>query len=182
MSKRTNYARAPRDLYRTIDARALPPLLRHVKAGTTFIEPCAGKGDLIKGLEAAGLHCAFASDIEPLTGGAFRLDALVCRFSSVKADLLITNPPWSRDFLHEFIRLHVKDRPMWLLFDAGWAYTRQASEFERWLTDIVAVGRLRWFDPAVPREDGKKHTDPMDDCAWYRFADDKWGATRFWTK
>lgn len=172
MGKRSDYPREPRDYYRTIDPRATPPLMFHVKPGTRFIEPCAGKGDLVDHLVKAGLECVMASDIEPQAAGIFKADALKLRITRKDADCIITNTMWRREFLHAFIRHFAPQIPTWLLFDADWMHTKQAQPFLKYLTDIVSIGRLQWFEDT--------HVQGKDNCAWYRFADDKWGATRFW--
>jgi len=76
-------------------------------------------------------------------------------------DAIITNPPWERALLHPMILRFQEIAPTWLLFEADWAFTRQANAFMDHCSHIVAVGRLRW----VP---GTKHS-AMDSCAWYRF-------------
>jgi hypothetical protein len=178
MSKRTpGLVRRPRDFYPTIDPRAAAALAPHLAPGTRFVEPCAGAGHLIDQLENIGHHCVFASDIEP-----GRADIHKMGFSLITkraGRIFITNPPWERKTLHALIWHFCRDSTLWLLFDADWSHTMQAARFEPWLTDIVSVGRLRWLEEG---EEGDKGTDPMDNCAWYRFGPDKFGATRFWQR
>jgi hypothetical protein len=154
--------------YPTIDPRCVPPLLAHVPPGTVFAEPCAGAGDLIQLLEAAGLVCAWGLELEPQgdclanrwpigVGDAMGLTARDLGAATV----LISNLPWERSWLHPLIRHLAAIAPLWSLHDASWAYTQQAAPFRRLLTDVAAVGRLKWFA-------GSKY-DPPDDCAWYRF-------------
>jgi len=154
--------------YPTIDPRAIPPLLQHVPPGTVFAEPCAGAGDLIHLLEQAGLVCAWGLELEP-QGSCLRNrwpigvgNALSLTKASLgPATVLISNLPWERSWLHPLIRHLAAIAPLWSLHDASWAYTQQAAAFRPLLTDVVAVGRLKWFE-------GSKY-DPPDDCAWYRF-------------
>src|ERR1700730_18702429 len=54
MGKRSNFLRRANDDYPT-PAKAVYPLLPHVKEGRTFIEPCAGTGQLTKHLAEDGL-------------------------------------------------------------------------------------------------------------------------------
>lgn len=177
MSKRSTYPREPRDLYRTVDPRAVPPLLLHVKPGTRFVEPCAGAGDLSDRLVAAGLVRMAAFDIEPLRADIQRADARGFQMPPQWEAEFITNPPWTREILHALIWWLSAQAPTWLLFDADWMHTLQAAPFKPIMTDVVSVGRLKWFTEDDPRQKGN---DPMDNCAWYRFAGDKWGATKFW--
>jgi hypothetical protein len=77
------------------------------------------------------------------------------------ADMVITNPPWSRDQLHRLIPHFQNIAATWLLLDADWAHTKQAAPFLPHCSDIVAVGRVKWIE-------GSKHSG-KDNCAWYRF-------------
>lgn len=182
--------RKKNDFYPTIDARAIPPLLAQLPPGTVYAEPCAGSGDLMRLLADAGLQCSWGLEMEPQ--GDFpqniwpvgRGNALTLGEADVAdATCFITNPPWTRDVLHQLIWHLSALRPTWLLFDASWCFTKQARKFERICTDVVSVGRLKWFPPpgrllrnpeeseAAYSERCKKNRshDPPDDCAWYRF-------------
>lgn len=175
MGKRSSFEREPRDYYRTVDPRAVPPLLRFLKPGTKYLELFAGRGDLIKQLSSAGMVCELATDIEPQARGIMRADAFKLK---PKGKLIISNPPWTREILHKIIEHFVQENDLWLLFDAAWPQTKQSVEIlDRYCTDIAAVGRLKWFEKGDHREKGH---DPMDDCSWYRFSRNKTGATRFW--
>lgn len=177
LGKRSNYERIDKDKYLTIDPRAVKALAPFLKPGQRYIEPCAGAGDLIDGLKATGLECVAAFDIEPERDDIVRADALDLGFAD---RMIITNPPWTRAILHSMIKhFAATARESWLLFDADWMHTKQATRFEPILTDIVSVGRLKWFREDDPRQKGH---DPVDNCAWYRFANDKFGATRFWPR
>ena len=77
------------------------------------------------------------------------------------ANLIITNPPWSRDILHDLIMGFSKIAPTWLLFDADWAFTKQSRFYMAYCQMIVAVGRVKWIE-------GSKNTG-KDNCAWYLF-------------
>lgn len=159
MGKRSAFVRHERDLYQT-PAEAVAPLLPHLKPQTWFVEPCAGNGALIDHLCAAGHHCSAASDIEPLRSDVRTADFRTATLGS--ADCFITNPPWHRAILHPLI-VALSDRgPTWLLFDADWIQTRQASPFLPRLRMIVAAGRVRWI-PGSP-------FTGMESCAWHLFS------------
>lgn len=154
--------------YPTIDPRAIPPLLAHVPPGTVFAEPCAGAGDLIHLLEAAGLVCDWGMELEPQSTCLRNRwpiavgDALGLTERDLgSATMFISNLPWERSWLHPLIRHLAAIAPLWSLHDASWGFIQKAAPFLPLLTDVVAVGRLKWFE-------GSKH-DPPDDCAWYRF-------------
>lgn len=176
-------ARKKNDFYPTIDRRAVEALAPHLPPGTIYAEPCAGVGDLIHLLGQIGLICDWALELEPPSacrrnfwpigrGNALNLDAADLAAMGSAATCFITNPPWSRPMLHALIRHLAAIAPTWMLFDASWAYTRQAAALAPLCTDIVSVGRLKFFA-------GSKH-DPPDDCAWYRFCAAERGAgTRF---
>ncbi|MEO9625884.1 MAG: hypothetical protein ABJF09_00585 [Qipengyuania citrea] len=196
----TQRARKRRDFYPTIDRRAVPALLAAMLAvgdiapgqAVRYAEPCAGQGDLIQLLqhEAPQLHCAFGLEYDwqdeglhnrwPIAhGNALTLGAP----DLAGVELIVTNPPWKREALHPLITHLASLRPTWLLYDGSWAFTKQAAPFHRVLTDVAAVGRLRFFPPpgrplrlpgesdAAYRDRARKwrSMDPPDDCAWYRF-------------
>lgn len=162
MGKRSSFPKIPKDQYQTIDKRAVEALLPFLPERVKFAEPCCGEGHLIADLEVLGNHrCVWASDIEE------GKDALtLSREELEKADIIITNPPWSRPILHAMIPAFVQLKPTWLLFDADWFHTKQAASYVRDLcTDFVSVGRLVWMPDT--KISGK------DNVAWYRFATDK---------
>lgn len=157
MGRRSSFPRIEKDRYPT-PPEAVEPLLPHLRPKTRFIEPCAGDGRLVRALEAQGHRCVDAFDIEPLHPSVRRADALTEPF--VSADTVITNPPWSRPVLHQLIE-RAGELPMWLLFDAEWAHTKQAAPYMNICARIVSVGRVRWIE-------GSKFVG-KDSCAWYLF-------------
>lgn len=164
----TQRPRRKNDFYPTIDPRAIEALLPHLPPGATYAEPCAGAADLIHLLDGVGLVCDWALELEPQSewlsnrypiakGNALNLT----RDDLGAATMFITNPPWDRPMLHALI-LHLSAiAPTWLLFDASWLHTQQAMRFAPICTDVVSVGRIKFFH-------GSRY-DPPDDCAWYRF-------------
>lgn len=160
MGKRSTFERRKNDLYITWDPRAVAALLPHLAPETRFVEPCAGDGTLANQLMAAGHQCEGCWDIDPQHPCVQRGDALGPIPRSAHA-IYITNPPWTRDILHPLIARLSDEAPTWLLFDADWAHTKQATEFKPRLRNIVSVGRLKWI-PGT-KDDGK------DNCAWYLF-------------
>lgn len=158
MGKRSSFDRIPRDKYPTPQAGVLP-LLPHLTPGQRFAEPCAGNGQLVDFLVAAGMVNAGAWDIEPERADIAKADALKKVVGNI--DLYITNPPWKREILHPLI-VHLSNQaPTWLLFDSDWKDTVQAAPFLPRCRKIVAVGRLKW----IP---GTKHTG-KENCSWYLF-------------
>jgi hypothetical protein len=153
MGKRSNFERREADFYPTPRA-AVVPLVPYLRGIRTFAEPCCGDGALVRHLESFGLRCVYAGDVRS------GQDALE-RDDYGATDVIITNPPWSRDLMHKLITHFQNIRPSWLLLDADWAHTKQAAPFLPHASDIVAIGRVKWIE-------GSKHTG-KDNCAWYRF-------------
>ena len=161
MGKRSNFERRDRDFYPT-PREAILPLLPHLPQDFSFVEPCAGAGDLVRHLSSPDRRCVWAFDIEPRDDSVKRFDAMDMRLLEFgPPDLIITNPPWRRDALHPMIRHFATQRPTWLLFDADWVHTRQAAEFMPALRAIVSVGRVKWIPDS--KMTGK------DNCAWHLF-------------
>lgn len=163
MGKRSDFERKPRDFYPT-PYEAVVPLFAHIDKHT-YHEPCAGNGTLIGHLARNGLVCSGAGDIEPdnanhsttipyiVTADATQVQNAVAQF--------ITNPPWDRPILHAIIENLRTQAPTWLLLDADWAHTKQASPYLKFCEKIVSIGRVKWIE-------GSKHTG-KDNCCWYKF-------------
>lgn len=174
MGKRSNFERVERDFYPT-PLEAVRPLIPHLPKSFLYVEPCAGKGDLIrhiKELTKGGGQMVHACDIEwpgphmGISEGSYE------HYTGNDADFFITNPPWSRDILHPLI-LHLSDlAPTWLLFDADWMHTKQAIPYLKRCEKIVSVGRVKW----IP--DSK--TTGKDNCCWYLFVANVTGGPTFY--
>lgn len=180
MGKRSDFERVARDFYPT-PLEAVAPLIPHLSDAFKFIEPCAGDGRLVQHvleLTKGQAQCSGAYDIslDPQDRGGNALpflhpveqrDALSLTAKDTGgADYIITNPPWSRDkksgyILHKMIS-HFSDLcPTWLLFDADWIHTKQATPYiEERLVTVVSVGRVSW------EQNG---TSGKDNVAWYLF-------------
>jgi len=158
MAKRSDFARRDKDKYYTPKS-AVEPLLPHLNPNSTFFEPCAGDGALIRHLEGAGHACRYACDIEPEHPRICKRDAL--EVSHVSADYVITNPPWTRSVMHPIIEHFYSMAPTWLLFDANWLFTKQASPYLKYCSKIVTIGRVKWIEDS--KMTGK------DDSVWGLF-------------
>jgi hypothetical protein len=153
MGKRSNFERIPRDFYPTPYA-AVPPLIPFLRGVRTFAEPCCGDGALVRHLGSFGLRCVYAGDI------ADGQDALALDTYG-DADVIITNPPYTRELMHRLIAHFQRIAPTWLLIDYDWSATKQATPFMPHCSDIVILPRLKWFEDS--KDTGK------DNHAWYRF-------------
>lgn len=184
MTKYSNFDKIPQDQYFT-PIEAVEPLIDWLPLNTRFYEPCAGDGRLVSYLTSLGsvrnITCSGYSDLEPdsarqtaedwfngaVLGDVKQANALELTFQDMNSpSMIITNPPWSRTkasgyILHEMIVHFSNIAPTWLLFDASWANTKQAVPYMNRCTDILPIGRVKWF----PNTDqaGKK------DACWYRF-------------
>lgn len=161
MGKRSDFDRIPRDFYPT-PLEAVLPLIQHLPDNFSFVEPCAGAGDLVRHLRSPDRCCVWSFDISPQHEDVKPFDAFQMRlFGWGPPDLIITNPPWDRKILHPMIEWFSGQRPTWLLFDADWMHTKQAAPFMPWLRKVVSVGRVKWIPDS--KMTGK------DNCAWYLF-------------
>lgn len=185
MGKRSNFLRRKEDAYDTPD-RAIEPLLPHLPPKTRFLEPCAGKGDMIDFLQSKGHICVGAVDIKPrehsesinvhnyindadqgrYLNGIQKGDAtkLVVRKQDYIPDMIITNPPWTAFILHQIIFNFYWQCPTWLMFSSDWKHTQQAKPYLPMLQEEVSVGRVKW----IP---GSKDYS-KDNCSWYLFHGD----------
>lgn len=175
MGRRSNFKRLAKDAYDTIDKRAFPPLLRQLRRPVRYWEPCAGEGRLVDALGVEGHTCVAATDIRPRDEWVYRLDAMQATAEDVEttgAEMIITNPVWSRPLMHAMIDHFSKILPTWLLFDAAWMHTEQdmiarkhgvktAPQLLEHCHKIVSVGRLIWIPGTTMA--GK------DDVCWYLF-------------
>ena len=163
MGKRSAFASNKNDAYDTTDPKAVRALLPHLAPGRRFVEPCAGKGDLVRQLEAAGHRCVAAIDIAPRGPGIAVGDAATLRLADLDeaADEIWTNPPWTPELLHPIIANLFWQAPVWMLLSADWMHTAQAAPYMAVCSRVVSVGRVKW----VP---GTPHSS-LDNCCWYRF-------------
>lgn len=163
MGKRSDFERNERDLYET-PLEAVLPLFQHLSQNFDFSQPCAGSGKLISHLEYLGGTCLWKSDIEPLSNDIKQIDFFdIDKFPAP----VIDNPPWDRKILHPMIeKLLGMDQQhyFWLLFDADWPHTKQSSEYMKYCSKIVSIGRVKWFPDS--KMSGK------DNCCWYKFEKD----------
>jgi len=173
VGKRSNFTGIEKDQYYTIDPRAIVPKFVEKIRGKTYAEPCYGQGDLEDLLMEAAI-CKYRADIDSPLPGIKKADALNLSRDDVKdCDLIVTNPPWSRNLLHPMIEhfLSLK-KPTWLLFDADWIHTKQSAPYVKYCKSIISVGRLTW----IP---GTKVTG-KDNVCWYEFDTCFFGPTQFY--
>ena len=176
MGKRSNFERKERDYYPTPlkPVQALVPFLPQERF--TFWEPCAGDGRMIDHVQTLmnGI-CIYACDIKP-EESEFHIDTYdvlddekntkwILLKSQYQPDYIITNPPWDVKLLHPMIDRFRNVAPTWLLFYADWAHTKRAAPYLEYCSDIVSVGRVKWYENTP--YSGK------DNIAWYCFHAEK---------
>lgn len=176
MAKRSSgqFKRMKGDWYPT-PLDAVRPLIGHLGSGSfTFAEPCAGDARLAKHIfDLAGdrTYATILSDIEPRSDFVEKKDAFDFECPE-GTDYIITNPPWTRQLLHPLIEHFSKQAPTWLLFDADWMHTKQASPYLGYCRKIVSVGRVKWIEDT--KNTGK------DNASWYLFDQGTIGGTFFY--
>jgi hypothetical protein len=157
------FAKDALNRYDTIDPRAVAALLPHLAPRTRFIEPWAGKGDLVRQMSAAGHTCIDAFDIAPRAPMIRQQDASTWQAGPyTRRETIITNPPfdwpvvsalpanWADQVVHS-----------WLLLEASFMHTRRAGPLMQRCRKIVSIGRLKW---AADTE----HASTKDYC-WFQF-------------
>lgn len=175
MGRRSDFERRKNDAYYT-PIEAVAPLIPHLPANFKFVEPCAGDGRLVRHIERLtdmNGHCVQAMDVDPKHFTVAYGDALKYteqQFASVGADLIITNPPWTRVLLHDMIERFSDIAPTWLLFDANWLFTKQSAPYMGRCKKIVPIGRVKWIE-------NSKHVG-KDDAMWALFTNTA-GSTEF---
>ena len=144
---------------------AVLPLAGFLRIGLKYYEPCAGDGALIRHLEGYGRICVGACDIEPRGDFIARRNCLDLVYADVaKADVIITNPPHTHEWLVPIIEKLRRMKPTWLLLPMDWFATRQASPFLDYCSHIKVVGRMKIYPDS-------KSTG-FDNFAWGRFVAD----------
>lgn len=164
MGKRSDFERKPRDFYPT-PLQAICPLVPHLQKLKTFVEPMAGDGALLDGIEKlTSMKCIWKSDLEPQRKDIKEADAfdLTLRDYTMTCDVIITNPPWSRGYLHKTIMWFCVIRPTWLLLDSDWVHTKQSVPYIQYLHKVQTVGRVKWFP-------NSRHQS-KDNVAWHLFS------------
>lgn len=160
MGKYSNYVKRPRDAYFT-PYEAVTPLFFHLPRGFTFLEPCAGNGQLTDALvhyfEATPL---LELDIEPQDKRITQGDATALIDSG--QDYIITNPPFSWEMLVPLMHRFMNIGQTVLLLPADYMHNIRFSPFMSYCNKVVSIGRVKWIE-------GSKTTGRENYC-WYFFS------------
>jgi len=173
MSKRATGAFKRRELdHYPTPIEAVLPLLPHLdRTGVRyFVEPCCAEGDLIRHLEEYGYTCAGKGDLTD----DYKTDARGWSPEDYDGvDAVITNPPWSHFTMAGIMEHQSTFRPAWFLIYSDWIFTKRSATLMRErCTDIVPIGRVKWF-PDSP-------TVGFDNCCWVRMDINKHQPVVFW--
>lgn len=151
--------------YDTTDPHPVAMLLPHLEPATAFIEPCAGKRDLVRQLQAAGHICIDAFDIAPRADHIRQQDARTwVNYPDGRHLKIISNPPFDWAILRDLLE-NWRDQvaASWVLLPASFMHThiqgrdRAMARCRR----IVSIGRVWW----VADTDDKS----TKDFCWYEF-------------
>jgi hypothetical protein len=166
MGKRSEgFEKKPRDFYSTID----PEAVAFFKSQSdifdgNYMEICAGKFDLVDLLQEAApnLACVAAYDVEPQHPFVGKANASLLTDEQLShADVVITNPPYTKEVLLSIMQHILPKKETWLLLPADMMHNKYMAPFLNqygWM--IISVGRLYWEPNKVK---GK------DNYAWYVF-------------
>lgn len=129
-------ARMPKDNYPTPIPTILSLLENHEFVGNTFLEPCAGSGNILKcvkklnfkktiAIELRGEEKAVLENLadEVIVGNFF--------FQNVKADIIITNPPYglAREFLSHSLKCLNEGGQMAFLLRLAFLESKKRKKF-----------------------------------------------------
>lgn len=162
MGKRSDFPKKDRDFYGTVDNKVLrQPFLDKIK-GKTYAEPCYGHGDL----EALLLPYAtlkYKCDVRATNVACKVQDAMTLTREQLKGcDLIITNPPFTRNVLLPMIDHFSNLKPTWLLLPADYMHNAYFGPYIEKCTRVVSIGRICWF----PTDEGKRVAS-TDNFCWY---------------
>lgn len=160
--------KSPRDYYRTIDSDAVRSLLPYI-AGLTYVEPCAGAGDLISLIGGQPYFCSAAYDIDPQISEITQRNCLTLQEKDlIGVDCFVTNPPFSKDMLLPIIEHLSSLRPTWLLLPSDLMHNVYMKPHLNFCDLILSIGRLCWF-----KDDKGKMVKGVDNYCFYRFDQEK---------
>lgn len=173
MGKRSEYVKRPRDAYFTPE-EAVRPIVKYLKEGVTFCEPCAGDGRLVRHIEklVPDALCLLAMDTEPQADFILTGDAKLLTSESVEnCDLIITNPPFTWSELSPMLDRWIPLAPTVLLLPADFMHNKRFAKYLKHCGLVVSIGRVKWIE-------GSKMSG-VDNYAWYFFTPEQMGDTVF---
>lgn len=143
MSKRgeTKFKGPEKDLIST-PPEAVLPLLHYLPRKVIFTEPCAGTGDLIEHLQAAGHVCGEAYDLAPRREDIEVGNAV----DRIPKHLSVTNPPYSRALLMPILEAAIKwPHPSWWLLPHDVMANKYFRSVAPHAVAIIPIGRVSWI-------------------------------------
>jgi hypothetical protein len=176
----SGYDRAPRDAYFSIDPVIGDDLVWTFKEigfdyrGKTVLEPCAGRGDLMRQLRSHGMHVAgYDLHVHP---GQDRIGTIVTgcdvlEFTGTVMTMIVTNPPYkspSAERVAEILLKHGQKQWIALLLPVMWL----AAKSDKRRVKLLQGGRLHsitflgrrptWVEESI----GDPDNAPKQDFVW----------------
>lgn len=67
------------------------------------------------------------------------------------AEVVITNPPYSKWMLHPIIDNLVQIAPTWMLLSSDFMHRRASAPYMKRCEKVVSAGQIRWFGDSTGR-------------------------------
>ena len=167
MTKFNTFEPQPRDLWRTTDPNAFPPLIPYIQ-GKVYAEPCYGAGDLEEGIGAYAV-CDWRSDIKPQSGKALQKNAIFLTKRDVEhCDYIVSNPPFSFAMLQPLLDHLPTLKPTWLLLPSDMAHNKRMRGYMDRCSLVLSVGRLFFHKGGEDASEVKYSRGTANNC-WYLF-------------
>ena len=145
MSKRSSFEKVPKDFYATVDPNAIPLKLIEFVRGKSYASPCYGNGDLEDLLMDVAI-CRWRSDIRKTVGSSKVWDATcLSKHELERCDIILENPPYTKDVLLPMIDRFMGLKPTWLLLPADLMHNKYFRPYMKMCNEVISVGRLYWF-------------------------------------
>ena len=146
----SGYDRLPHDGYHTIDPLAVETLARNFRLwNRRILEPCAGRGDLVRQLKAHG-GLAIASELHgyPDQDPSIETGCDFLKTSAAPAvDMIATNPPYDQASAFVAHALDLMPRGyVVMLLRHDWICRRSEVFANRLRSYIPIRGRLKWIE------------------------------------
>lgn len=161
MSKRSDFDKVPKDFYPSTDKKILVEGFVKEVRDKTYAEPCWGEGDLEDLLRGVAT-CGWRSDIRDTSPFSKQMAGTqVTPYDIRNCDLLVSNPPFTRQVLLPLIDHFVTLKPTWLLLPAGFMNNIYFGPYMKKCSKVVSIGRICWFPV------NGKRVASTDDFCWY---------------
>ena len=141
---------------------ALESLSPYLSPGQSFIDPCAGAGELVDTLVNHGLECILAADDLPREHWVLRRRSLELEITGSEVDAIITNPGRDPATTNRLISHLGRQVPTWMLIGSAWGHEAKNSKLRPMLRMVVTV-----HDPVASAEG---EVEGLETMAWHLFS------------